>query len=117
MRRSIKLDCNIAIRAEKIDNVPTYAVLPAKFLPEDLTTLEVSPKNLFRWCGIVSQLFPMPAEWRQVDETAFSFSHQERARARMGPSRPPPPRRLLEVALHLLVRRGDPSSKEGSEAP
>ena len=55
VRRAVQLDCNVAFDAEKIDNIATYAVLPAESLPEDLTAPKVLPQGGFRRCGVVSE--------------------------------------------------------------
>ena len=43
MRRTVQFDANVALDAEKVDNIATYAVLPSEFLSENLPPLKVLP--------------------------------------------------------------------------
>jgi hypothetical protein len=43
MRRTIQFDGNVAVGAEKVDDIATYAVLPAEPFTKYLATLKVSP--------------------------------------------------------------------------
>src|SRR5206468_8171847 len=43
VRRTVQFNAYVALHAEKVDNVATYAVLPAEFLAEDLPALKVLP--------------------------------------------------------------------------
>ena len=43
MRRTVPFDANVALEAEKVDNIATYAVLPSEFLSENLPPLKVLP--------------------------------------------------------------------------
>ena len=43
MRRAIKFNGNVALDAEEVDDIATYAVLSAEFLPEDLPPLKMLP--------------------------------------------------------------------------
>jgi len=45
MRQAVKFDCNVALCAEKIDNITTYAVLPSELFAEDLPSLKVGAKE------------------------------------------------------------------------
>jgi len=43
MGRTIQFDSNVAVDAEKVDNIATDAVLPAELFPKDLPPLKVLP--------------------------------------------------------------------------
>ena len=43
VRRSVQFDRNVALHAEKIDNIAIYAVLSAELLAEKLPSLKVFP--------------------------------------------------------------------------
>ena len=43
MRRTVQFDANIALDAEKVDNIATYAGLPAELLSQHLPSLKVLP--------------------------------------------------------------------------
>ena len=54
MRRSIQFNRKVTLDTEKVDNIATYAVLPAELLSEELSSLKVFPQNRFSCSGIVS---------------------------------------------------------------
>src|SRR5262249_7874745 len=41
MWRTVQFDGNVTFNAEKVDDITTYAVLPAELLPEELPSLKV----------------------------------------------------------------------------
>jgi hypothetical protein len=73
MWRTIELDGNLAVDAEKVDDIATYAVLPGEFLAEDLSSSEMVPESGFCGCGIVSEFFTTGFEGWNVDEIAVFF--------------------------------------------
>jgi hypothetical protein len=84
MRRAVQFDRNVAFDAEKIDNIATYAVLPAESLAEDLTGPKVLPQGGFRGCGIVSQFSTAGFQRRDVDQIEVSFGHTAERASMLG---------------------------------
>src|ERR1051326_7625561 len=58
--RPIQLDSDVAFNAKEVDDIATYAVLPAELLPQDLACPEILPKKRFCRSGIISQLLATP---------------------------------------------------------
>src|SRR6185436_2719206 len=54
--RSVQFDRNVALHAEKIDNIAMDAVLSAELLAEKLPSLKVFPQDRFSRSAVVSQL-------------------------------------------------------------
>ena len=75
MRRAVQFDRNVAFDTEKIDNVATYAVLPAESLPEDVAASKVLPQSGFRRRGFVSKFSTPGFQGRGVDQIKVSFRH------------------------------------------
>ena len=57
MRRPIQLDNNALFRTKEIDNVRTYATLPAEFVAIEAAVFEQSPEDTFWCCWRITQFF------------------------------------------------------------
>jgi hypothetical protein len=57
VRRAIQFDSNVAVRAEKVDDKATYAVLSSELFSEELASLEVLPQDGLSSSRLVSQFF------------------------------------------------------------
>jgi hypothetical protein len=59
MTGPIKFDNDATFRTIKVDNVRTYARLPAKLLSVELAVFEMLPEHSFRCSSVVSKLFTL----------------------------------------------------------
>ena len=75
MRHPIQLDCDIALEAEKVDDIATNAALSAELLAQQLAALKMLSQLMFRRGGIVSEFAPSLFQRRRVSQASVSFRH------------------------------------------
>ena len=75
MGRTVQFDGNVTFNAEKVDDITTYAVLPAELPPEELPSLKVFPQSRFSWCRVVSQFSTAGFKRRDVHQIDIVLRH------------------------------------------
>jgi hypothetical protein len=75
VRRAIQFDGNVAVRAEKVDDKATYAVLSSELFSEELASLEVLPQDGLSSSRLVSQFFTTGFEVREVADAGSFILH------------------------------------------
>src|SRR5215471_7583738 len=75
MRRPIEFDNQPGFWAVKIDNVRTYATLPAELLAEKLTVFEKSPEDSLSCCGVFTEVSTTFLGFPRIEQPRSTFVH------------------------------------------